>query len=139
MRKASVLVVIAVAAFLVTGSGLAAAQGAAAGQEKKAAAATADPLSGEWAGTVESPQGTIGFTMKLQLEKDKVTGDISSDQGGTALSGTWAESKFSATFDYNGTAVAMTGTIKDEAFGGEMNFGGGQMVMTWTAKKKAAK
>jgi|WetSurMetagenome_2_1015567.scaffolds.fasta_scaffold844366_1 hypothetical protein len=137
MRRASVLIVFVVAACLAAGSGLAAAQGAAAGQEKQAAAA-GDPITGDWSGTVESPQGTIGFTLTLKLENGKVTGEIASDQGGTSLAGTWTEGKLSANFDYNGTPVAMTGSFKDDVFGGEMNMGGGQMVMSWTAKKKAA-
>jgi hypothetical protein len=138
MRKASVLLAIMVAACLVAGSGLAAAQGAAAGQDKKEKVAAGDPITGDWSGTVESPQGTIGFTLTLKLEKDKVTGEIASDQGGTSLAGTWTEGKLSANFDYNGTPVAMTGSIKEDVFGGEMNMGGGQMVMSWTARKKAA-
>jgi hypothetical protein len=137
MRKASVLLAFMVAACVGIGSGVAAAQGAPAGQAKTQTVAS-DPITGEWAGTVESPQGTIGFTLTLKLDKDKVTGEIASDQGGTSLTGTWTEGKLAANFDYNGTPVAMTGSIKEEVFGGEMNMGGGQMVMSWTAKKKAA-
>jgi hypothetical protein len=106
------------------------------GQDKKENAAAADPLTGDWDGSVESQNGAVSFTLKLKLEKDKFTGEIASDQGGAAISGTWTDGKFNGAFDFNGTPVAMTGTLKEGVLSGEMNFGGGQMVMNWTAKKK---
>jgi hypothetical protein len=109
----------------------------AAGQEKKDAA-EADPLTGAWDGSAETQNGPVAFVLKVKLEKDKFTGEIASDQGGTSITGTWAEGKFTGNFDFNGSAVVMTGTMKDGALSGEMNFGGGQMIMNWTAKKKAA-
>jgi hypothetical protein len=108
----------------------------AAGQDKKETAA-ADPLTGSWNGTVETPNGVINFALTLKLDKDKVTGEIGSEQGSTPLTGTWTEGKLSGSFDYNGTPITMTGTLKDGALGGEMSFGGGQAVMNWMAKKKA--
>ena len=57
--------------------------GGPAGQQKDKAAA-ADPISGEWDGTVEMPDGAMPFSMKLKLEKDKVTGEIGSQQGAVA-------------------------------------------------------
>jgi hypothetical protein len=138
MSRALRLLGILVVACLVAGAGVSLAQDKpAAGQDKKETASAADPLTGDWDGTVESPNGNVSFTLKLKLDKDKVTGEIASDQGGTTLTGTWTEGKLAGNFDFNGTAVVMTGTIKDGVFSGEMNFGGGQMIMAWSAKKKA--
>jgi hypothetical protein len=122
--------------FLAAGVGVAQDQPAA-GQEKKEAV-EADPLTGAWDGSAETQNGPVSFVLKIKLEKDKFTGEIASDQGGAPITGTWAEGKFSGSFDFNGMAVAMTGTLKDGALSGEMNFGGGQMIMNWSAKKKAA-
>ncbi len=138
MIRAFRILGILVVAAMIAGTGVSFAQDKpAAGQDKKESAAAADPLTGDWDGSVESQNGAIAFTLKLKLEKDKFTGEIASDQGGAPLSGTWVEGKYSASFDYNGSPVAMTGTLKEAVLSGEMSFGGGQMVMTWTAKKAA--
>lgn len=134
-RVIRVLGVLVVAFFLV-GIGLGAAQDKPAQEkEKKETIAAADAISGAWDGNLESQNGTISFGLVVKLDKDKVTGDISSEQGSAPVSGTWTDGKLSLTFDYNGSPVSMTGAIKDEALSGEMNFGG-QMVMSWTAKKR---
>ena len=108
----------------------------AAGQDKKESAAAADPLTGDWDGSVESQNGAMPFTMKLKLEKDKFTGEIASNRAArrSQAPGPTASSPPASTT--TARPVAMTGTLKEAVLGGEMNFGGGQMVMTWTAKKK---
>jgi hypothetical protein len=138
MRAFRTLGILVVAAMLVAAGASFAQDKPAAGQEKKTAAA-ADPLSGDWEGSVETQNGAIAFTLKLKLENDKVIGEIGSQEGSTSLSGTWTDGKLSASFDYNGTPVTMGGTLKDGALSGEMSFGGGQSLMTYSAKKQAAK
>jgi hypothetical protein len=137
MSRAFRIVGILFVVFSLVGVGASVAQDKpAAGQDKKESVAAADPLTGDWEGNVELQNGPVPFTMKLKLEKDKFTGDIASQEGGVAITGTWTDGKFNGNFDYNGTAVVMTGTLKEAVLTGEMNFGGGQMVMTYTAKKK---
>ncbi len=116
-------------------------------QEKPAApagrdkAASADPITGEWDGAVEMPDGPMPFNMKLKLEKGKVTGEIGSNQGAVAISdGSFVDGKVSITFTYvDGNSVTMTGASAEGALAGSLNYGGGQMVANWSAKKKAAK
>ncbi len=137
MQRAFRILGIVFVALALVGIGVSFAQDKpAAGQDKKESAQEADPVTGDWDGSVETPNGTISFTLKLKLEKDKVSGEIASEQGSLPLTGTWADGKLTGNFDYNGSPVVMTGTLKDAAFGGEMNMGGGQMVMNWSAKKK---
>jgi len=125
---------------LVVGAGLAASQDKPAQEkEKKEAVAAADPLSGDWEGSVETPNGTITFGLKLKVDKDKVSGEIASPEGSVPLTGTWTEGMLSATFDYNGTPITMAGAIKDDLLGGEMSYGDGQALMPWSAKRQAAK
>jgi hypothetical protein len=72
----------------------------------------------------------------LKVEGDKVTGTISSDQGGGPISGgSWKEGALSIAFDVNGTAVTMVGAIKDGKLVGTLDLGG-QMQMPWAAVKK---
>lgn len=132
------LALVLVSSFLV-GGGLAAAQDKPAQEQKKEKAAAADPLSGNWEGSVETPNGTITFGLKVKVEGDKVSGEIASPEGAVPLSGTWTEGKLNATFDYNGTPISMTGAVKEEVLSGEMSYGGGQAIMAYTAKRAAAK
>jgi hypothetical protein len=103
--------------------------------------AAADPLTGDWEGTVDMPDGSMPFSMKLKLDGDKVTGEVGSQQGAVAItSGSFAENKLTISFTYvDGAAVTFTGTLTDGQFVGSLNYGGGQMVTNWAAKKKAAK
>ena len=112
-----------------------------AGQEKpketpKEAAAAADPISGEWEGSVDTPNGTIAFTMKIKLDKDKVTGEIASPEGAVPASGTFADGKLSVTFPYSSDTISMDGTLKEGVLSGEMSMAG--FAMGWSAKKKDA-
>ena len=52
----------------------------------KPPAAGSDPITGEWDGVTGNNEMSVPFSMRLKLEGDKVTGDISSDQGGAPLS-----------------------------------------------------
>ena len=142
------LTLVLVALFAVAVSGVSAQTAPPAGQaqqekakdQDKEKTAAADPVSGDWEGLVELPDQTMPFSMKLKLDKDKITGEVASVQGSTTISeGTWVEkeARITLAFTYvDGAAIAMTGTLKDDQLVGTMNYGG-QTVMNWVAKKKA--
>ncbi len=104
-------------------------------------AAAADPVSGEWEGLVDMPDGPLPFGMTLKLEQGKVTGEIGSAAGtATITEGAWADGKLAIAFTYaDGASIEMVGTLADGQFSGSLSYGGGQMVMNWVAKKKPAK
>jgi hypothetical protein len=131
--------VLRVFAILAVGVCLAAVSAAWAQDQDKAAAA--DAITGEWEGAVEMPDGVMPFSLKLKLDKDKVTGEIGSQQGAVAISeGSFVDGKFTIKFTYvDGNAVVMTGGVADGQLAGSLNYGGGQMVANWSAKKKSAR
>ena len=140
MRNVVHIIGVLVVAGLLVASGPAFAQDKpAGGQDKKESVAAADPISGDWEGSVESPNGVIAFTLKLKLDKDKLSGEIASAEGGSPISGTWTDGKLSAEFDYNGTPITMNGGVKEGVLSGEMSYGGGQAIMAYSAKRPAAK
>ena len=104
-------------------------------------AAAADPISGEWEGMVDMPDGPLPFGMTLKLDQGKVTGDVGSATGSaTITAGSWADGKLTVSFIYvDGAAIEMVGALADGQFTGSLSYGGGQMVMNWVAKKKPAK
>jgi hypothetical protein len=106
-------------------------------QEKPAA----DPISGDWEGTVELPDGSMPFTMKLKLDQGKVAGEIANAQGVTPIAeGSWVDGRLTLAFTYvNGAAIRMTGAVTDGRLGGSLSYGGGEMVVTWSARKKVDK
>jgi len=110
----------------------------AAGSDAKPAGTAADPISGVWDGVAGSDQFSAPFVLTLKLEGDKVTGEISSDQGGGPLTpGTWKEGALQVGFtmaQMNAT-VAMVGALKDGKLTGSMDFGG-QMQLSWVAVKR---
>jgi hypothetical protein len=133
MRAVAVVVV----ALLATSVPAAFAQGGGQVEKPKETATAADPITGDWEGSVAMADGNIAFFMKLKLDKDKVTGEIGSDQGTSQLTGTWAEAKLTLSFTYvNGEPISMTGAFKEEQLGGDITIGSGQMVTVWVAKKK---
>jgi hypothetical protein len=101
----------------------------------------ADPISGEWEGLVDMPDGPLPFGMTLKLDQGKVTGDISSSAGTVAISaGSWVDGKLTVAFTYvDGAGIEMVGALADGQFSGSLSYGGGQMVMNWVANKKPAK
>jgi hypothetical protein len=109
-------------------------------QEKDKAAA-ADPVSGEWEGLVDLPDGPTPFAMKLKLEKDKVTGEVAGPEGAAPVTeGTWVDGKLTVAFTYvDGAGIVMSGALTEGQFAGSLSYGGGQMVVTWAAKRKPAK
>lgn len=110
-------------------------------QDKPAEKASAsDPVSGDWDGLVELPDQSMAFSMKLKLDKAKITGEVGSMQGTTPITdGAWAEAdaKVVISFTYvDGAAITLTGAVKDGQMTGTLNYGG-QMAMNFVAKKKA--
>ncbi|MGE5361022.1 MAG: hypothetical protein ACM3NQ_18545 [Bacteroidales bacterium] len=102
----------------------------------KPAANAADPISGQWDGITGQGDQTVGFVLQLKLEGDKVTGSISSDQGGAQVSaGSWKEGALTVAFDFNGMTATMVGAIKEGKLVGTLDIGG-QMQMPWAAVKK---
>ncbi len=109
----------------------------------KTQAAASDPVTGEWEGLVDMPDGAMAFSMTLKLDKDKVTGEVAGPQGAAAISqGAWAEkeAKLTIAFTYvDGSPVSMSATVGPDQMTGTLDYGGGQMVTNWVAKRKPAK
>jgi hypothetical protein len=97
----------------------------------------ADPLTGAWDGVTGNGDMSVPFTMNLKLEGEKVTGDISSEQGSVTFNpGAWKDGALSITFEFSGMGtVTMVGAMKEGKLVGTMDFGG-QMQMSWAAVKK---
>jgi hypothetical protein len=104
---------------------------------KPAAAAGADPLTGSWDGVTGNGEMSVPFTMNLKLEGERVTGDISSEQGGVTFNpGVFKDGALSLSFEFSGMGtVTMVGALKDGKLVGTMDFAG-QMQMSWAAVKK---
>jgi hypothetical protein len=102
--------------------------------------AAADPITGEWEGLVDMPDGPMPFGLSLKLDQGKVTGEIGSSAGLVAITeGTWADGKLTVRFTYvDGADVEMVGALSEGQFSGSLSYGGGQMVLNWIAKKKVA-
>jgi hypothetical protein len=109
----------------------------------RAQAAAADPVTGDWEGLVDLPDGAMSFSMTLKLDRDKVSGEVAGPQGASTISdGTWAEkdAKLTISFTYtDGAPVTMTGTVTEDQITGSLSYGGGDMVINWVAKRKVAK
>lgn len=111
---------------------------AAATPDKPAAAApaAADPISGQWNGITGQGDQSVGFTLNIKLDGDKVTGDISSDQGGAQINtGTWKDGTLTVSFEFGSMTATMIGAMKDGKLVGTIDIGG-QMQMPWAAVKK---
>jgi hypothetical protein len=118
-------------------AGAAAPAVAGAGGQKPSAGTSADPITGQWDGVTGNSDMSVPFTMRLKLEGDKVTGDVSSDQGGAPLStGTWKDGALIMSFELSGMGtVTMTGAIQEGKLVGSLDIAG-QMQMQWAAVKK---
>ena len=126
-----------------TGRGLAAA--AADTQGAQVSASDAAPFIGDWTLTMDGQNGPALFALKLKVDADKVTGEISSEQmAPTAIADIKKADKslvLSYTFDYQGMPVGavITLTPADDKTAATIDFAGGAYVMNGTAAKKAAK
>jgi hypothetical protein len=133
MRRASLLA-ITLAALLVAAVVPAAGQEAQQQEKPKEATVAADPISGDWEGTVTMQSGPMPFYMTLAVDQDKVSGQIGNVEGSTGVSGTWLDGKLSLSFIYNGP-MTLTGALKENQLTGSLAFGDG-VVLPFSAKKK---
>ncbi len=103
----------------------------------KATAPAGDPLTGQWDGVTGNADMSVPFTMNLKLDGEKVTGDISSEQGGAQFNpGTWKDGALSISFEFGGMGtVTVLASFKEGKLVGTMDFAG-QMQMSWAAVKK---
>ena len=103
-------------------------------------AAAVDPISGEWEGLVDLPDGPMPFGMTLKLDQGKITGEVGGPEGSTPITeGSWVDGKLEITFVYvDGASILMSGSLTEGQFAGSLTYGG-QRVINWAAKKKVAK
>jgi hypothetical protein len=103
-----------------------------------AAAAVADPISGEWNGEANVGGQAMPFTLTLKLSGETVSGEIESATGKVPLiSGAWKDKTLLLAFPYSaGEPVSMGGQIVDGKLIGVLDYNKGEMQGTWTAVKK---
>ncbi len=96
-----------------------------------------DPITGQWDGITGNNDMSVPFTMRLKLDGGKVTGDISSEQGGAPLTvGTWKDGALTLSFEMSGMGtITMTGAIQEGKLVGSLDVAG-QMQMQWAAVRK---
>jgi hypothetical protein len=93
------------------------------------------PVTGHWALTVDSPQGTTQATLTLAVDGQALKGSISSDMGETPISGgTVAGTQVKFQFDYAGPSgpitIISTATVSGDEIRGEMDYGQGTAPFT---------
>jgi len=109
----------------------------------QATAADAAPFVGEWTLALQGPNGPGTFDLSVKVEKEKVSGEISSDllpkQAVRDISLVNKSLTLSYTFTWEGSPVEAAVSLTP-ADGGkmtaQMDFAGGAYVMTGTAAKK---
>lgn len=102
-----------------------------------ASISSADPISGEWRGTLQAQGSSAPVTLRLKLDGDKVTGTSDSEHlgAGTLSKGTWMNKRLTFTLDVNNGAITFTGELKDGKLAGDFEATNG-MRGTWEARKK---
>ena len=108
--------------------------------------ADAASFVGDWALTMDGQNGPAAFAVKVKVDADKVSGEISSDQMAlTPIRDIRKNDKslvLAFSFDYNGMPVDAVVTLTpgaDEKAAATIDFASGAYVMNGTAVKKAAK
>jgi len=116
---------------------------AAAAQIKEVTAAEAAPFLGDWTLNLQGPNGPGTFAVSLKAEKEKVSGEISSDQLPknpiTSISMAGKSLVLGYSFTWEGNAVEAVVTLTPAEEGkttAQIDFAGGAYVMTGTATKK---
>jgi hypothetical protein len=114
-----------------------------AAQAAQVTAADAAPFIGEWTLTLQGQNGPGTFDLTVKVEKDKVVGEIKSEQLPVqAISDVTKVDKslvLRYSFDYQGNAVdaAVSLTPADgDKTSAQIDFAGGAYVMSGTAAKK---
>jgi hypothetical protein len=96
-------------------------------------------VSGDWAVTIESPQGTTTIDASMKQAGEDLTGTITSPLGAVDFKGKVLKDALnvSYTLDLQGNTIeiTMTGTVTGDSIAGNLNFGGLGEV-PWTAKRK---
>jgi len=103
----------------------------------------AAPFIGDWTLALQGPNGPGTFAVSLKVEKEKVVGEVSSDQlpklPVTSISIADKSLVLGYTFNWEGNAVEAVITLTPGAEGktaAQIDFAGGAYVMTGTAVKK---
>jgi hypothetical protein len=103
----------------------------------------AAPFLGDWTLDLQGPNGPGQFTVTLKTDKDKVTGEVSSEVAGTQpiTSVSMAEKSLvlNYSFLYEGNpvdAVVSLTPAPDGKTAAQIDFAGGAYTMTGTATKK---
>jgi hypothetical protein len=92
--------------------------------------ATADRIAGTWNLSVDSPHGSVGMTLTLREDDQKVSGTLTSDHTGELkVHGEWADGKLSLQTE-GGMSLTLAATLKDEALSGYLSTEGGDMKFT---------
>ena len=109
----------------------------------QATAADAAPFLGDWTLALQGPNGPATFNLSVNVENDKVVGEIGSDampvQKITSISKTDKTLVLNYSFPWEGNAIdavvsLMPGT--DGKTAAQIDFAGGAYTMTGTATKK---
>jgi hypothetical protein len=74
-------------------------------------------VAGDWAITVNGPQGAVNANLSLKQDGEKVSGKFSSDQGEVETAGTVKGNTLSLAFTMNTQAGALNITINGEVSG----------------------
>ena len=104
-----------------------------------AGAAAQTSVSGAWDLEVKGPEGPVNALANLKQDGEKVTGDIESQMGKTALTGTMKGTTLAMAFTMQGPQgpmdIKVTGEVDGASMKGTIDLAGmGQM--EFTAKKK---
>ena len=96
-------------------------------------------VTGAWDLEVKGPEGPVNATATLKQDGEKVTGDIESQMGKTALTGTMKGTTLAMAFTMQGPQgpmdIKVTGEVDGASMKGTIDLAGmGQM--EFTAKKK---
>jgi hypothetical protein len=104
-----------------------------------AAASAQTDVTGDWAVTVESPQGPVTIDAMMKQAGEELTGTIVSPMGSVDFKGKVIKDAIEVayTMDMQGNAVqiTMTGKVAGDSIAGNFSFGGLGEV-PWTAKRK---
>ena len=110
---------------------------------RPATAADAAPFVGDWTLTLQGPNGPATFALSVNVEKEKVVGEISSEQLPKQPISTISLADKTLVLDYSftweGNPVATVVSLTPAAEGkttAQIDFAGGAYIMTGTAVKK---
>ena len=104
-----------------------------------AAASAQTDVTGDWAVTVESPQGPVTIDAVMKQAGEELTGTIVSPMGSVEFKGKVVKDTIEVAYNMdmqgNSVPITMTGKVAGDSIAGSFNFGGLGDV-PWTAKRK---